>query len=257
MANRRCFSQSVVESDAFLDMPATTQSLYFHLGMYTDDDGFVVSPRRVQRSIGATDDDMRILAAKGFVIVFDSGVLVVTHHKVNNLLRNDRYKKTACIDELERLEVLPTSAYALKNGDVSPARLPMATVGIPDGNQTATVGTRNITEHNLTEHNLTIDTLSCKHDRAAMVQEIVGYLNDKAGTAYGPTTKATARLIQTRLNEGFSVEDFKTVIDNMTAKWGNDPNMCQYLRPQTLFGTKFESYLQTGGKRHDYSVYDC
>lgn len=75
--------------------------------------------------------------------------------------------------------------------------------------------------------------------------EIVGYLNEKTGSSYKPTTKATQSHIKARWREGFRLEDFKAVIDNMTEKWGNDPKMSQYLRPETLFGTKFESYLNT------------
>ena len=73
--------------------------------------------------------------------------------------------------------------------------------------------------------------------------EIVGYLNEVCGTSYKPTTKETRRLIQARMNDGFTVEDFKTVIYKKAKQWKDDPRMCGFLRPQTLFGTKFESYL--------------
>ena len=79
-------------------------------------------------------------------------------------------------------------------------------------------------------------------------QEIVDYLNLKAGTSYRHSTSSTQKLIRARWNEGFRLDDFKQVIDNMTAKWKGDPKMEQYLRPQTLFGTKFESYLQITSK---------
>ncbi|MGX8233977.1 conserved phage C-terminal domain-containing protein [Bacillus subtilis] len=97
----------------------------------------------------------------------------------------------------------------------------------------------------------------------APYKEIVSYLNEKTGSKYRHTTNATQRLIKARLNEGFSVEDFKRVIDNKTAEWLNDKKMAEYLRPQTLFGTKFESYLNqstannfTGGGGYDTSEYD-
>ena len=99
MAQRRMFNRAITESDAFVDMPLSAQALYFHLGMETDDDGFVVSPKRIQRALGAADDDMRLLIAKGFVIAFETGTLVLTHHKANNTLRNDRYKPTLCMEE--------------------------------------------------------------------------------------------------------------------------------------------------------------
>lgn len=83
--------------------------------------------------------------------------------------------------------------------------------------------------------------LSCKHDSA--YKEIIDYLNLKAGTAYRSTSKATQSLIKARLNESFSIEDFKTVIDKKVFSWLQDPNFSKYLRPSTLFGTKFEGYL--------------
>lgn len=86
------------------------------------------------------------------------------------------------------------------------------------------------------------DILSGKPDHVPY-QEILDYLNGKAGTSYRASSKATQRLIKARSNEGFKVEDFKKVIDIKMAAWKNDPKMSQYLRPATLFGTKFESYL--------------
>jgi len=80
------------------------------------------------------------------------------------------------------------------------------------------------------------------------IKYIVDYLNQKANTAYKSTTKKTRDLIKARYEEKFTLDDFKKVIDNKTAEWLNDPNMSKYLRPETLFGTKFESYLnQKGG----------
>lgn len=83
--------------------------------------------------------------------------------------------------------------------------------------------------------------LSCKHDSA--YKEIIDYLNLKAGTAYRSTSKATQSLIKARMNESFTIDDFKTVIDKKVFNWLQDPNFSKYLRPSTLFGTKFEGYL--------------
>ena len=116
MAERRMFSKSVTDSDAFLDMPLSTQALYFHLGMHADDDGFLNSPKRVQRMASATDDDMRLLEAKGFVIRFDSGVVVIRHWKVNNYIQSDRYHKTMNTKEFEMLATLDNRTYALVDG---------------------------------------------------------------------------------------------------------------------------------------------
>ena len=79
MAERRMFAKTITESDAFLDMPLSTQALYFHLGMNADDDGFVNSPKRIQRLAGASEDDLRLLIAKRFVLAFESGIIVIKH----------------------------------------------------------------------------------------------------------------------------------------------------------------------------------
>jgi hypothetical protein len=105
------FSSQIVSSDDFLEMPLTSQALYFHLGMSADDDGFV-SPRKVLRMTGAGQDDLKVLIAKNFVIPFESGVIVITHWKQNNYLRNDRYTPTIYKAERERLSCIQ-SVYAL------------------------------------------------------------------------------------------------------------------------------------------------
>lgn len=92
MAERRMFAKSVVESDAFLDMPATARLLYFHFGMQADDDGFLNSPKAVMRMVGCVQDDVSILVAKGFIIPFDSGVIVIRHWKQSNYIQKDRYR---------------------------------------------------------------------------------------------------------------------------------------------------------------------
>src|SRR5262249_49722872 len=111
MANRRMFSGQIVSSDEFLEMPLTSQALYFHLGMMADDDGFVL-PRKVLRMCGAGEDDLKILLAKGFVIRFESGIIVITHWKQNNYLRNDRYTPTIYKAEASKLSSIQ-GVYAL------------------------------------------------------------------------------------------------------------------------------------------------
>lgn len=94
MAERRMFSKTVIDSDLFLDMPLSSQSLYFHLSMRADDDGFINNPRKVQRVIGASDDDLKLLIAKQFIIPFESGIVVIKHWKIHNYIQKDRYKPT-------------------------------------------------------------------------------------------------------------------------------------------------------------------
>ena len=115
MAERRMFAKTIVLSDAFLDMPMTTRNLYFTLGMVADDDGFVNNPRSIMRQIGASDDDMKMLLAKKFVLVFDSGVIVIKHWRINNYLQKDRYKDTKYLEERDKLQLDKNGAYQMKS----------------------------------------------------------------------------------------------------------------------------------------------
>jgi hypothetical protein len=113
MADKRMFTKKITESDAFLDMPLSTQALYFHLNMSADDDGFVNNPKKIQRMIGASEDDMKLLIAKSFIIVFDSGIIVIKHWKMHNYIQNDRYKPTAYQDEKSMLALKENKSYTL------------------------------------------------------------------------------------------------------------------------------------------------
>ena len=127
MAERRMFSKTIVDSDAFLDMPLSTQALYFHLSMRADDDGFLNNAKKIQKIIGASDDDLKLLIMKRFVIAFDDGIIVVKHWRMNNYLRKDRYTPTVYQEEFKMLGIKDNGAYTL-----------LDTVGIPDGNQCVT-----------------------------------------------------------------------------------------------------------------------
>ena len=113
MAERRMFAKTIVLSDAFLDMPLSARCLYFTLGMFADDDGFVNSPKGIMRQAGCSDDDMKVLLAKKFLLAFDSGVIVIKHWRINNYLRNDRYVPTKYIDEKAMLSEDENNAYTL------------------------------------------------------------------------------------------------------------------------------------------------
>ena len=94
MAAKRMFSLDVIDTDKFMDMPNSTQSLYFHLGMRSDDEGFVSSPRKITRLVGCQDDDLKLLIAKGYIIPFNSGVIVIADWNINNWVRPDRKHST-------------------------------------------------------------------------------------------------------------------------------------------------------------------
>lgn len=117
MSERRMMAKSIIKSDQFLDMPATTQNLYFHILLDADDDGFINAPKSIMRMIGAKDDDMKVLVAKQFVIPFESGVVVIKDWKIHNYIQNDRYKPST-LPERDLLNIQKDKTYTLKN-DVS------------------------------------------------------------------------------------------------------------------------------------------
>ena len=113
MAQKRMFNNSVIGSDEFLEMPDSSQNLYFHLSMQADDDGFVDKWKSIMRMTGKKEDDLKILIAKSFVIPFDTGVLVIRHWRLNNYLQKDRYKETIYKDEKARLTIDESNVYNL------------------------------------------------------------------------------------------------------------------------------------------------
>ena len=113
MAERRMFAKTVIDSDAFLDMPLSTQSLYFHLSMRADDDGFNNNPKKVQRMIGASDDDLKLLILKKFIIPFDNGIIVIKHWKIHNYIQKDRYRETVYQEEKAMLQTNKNKSYTL------------------------------------------------------------------------------------------------------------------------------------------------
>ena len=111
MAERRMFAKTIIDSDAFLDMPLSAQALYFHLSMRADDDGFVNNPKKIQRMVGASEDDCKLLVMKRFILTFESGVIVIKHWKIHNYIQKDRYKETVYLQEKSRLTTNDNNAY--------------------------------------------------------------------------------------------------------------------------------------------------
>lgn len=128
MAERRMFAKTIIDSDAFLDMPLSSQCLYFHLSMRADDDGFINNPRKIQRMVGASDDDLKLLIAKHFILTFESGVVVIKHWRIHNYLRNDRYKETVYLEEKSQLSLKENKSYTFDKTQGIPS-------GIPNGYQ--------------------------------------------------------------------------------------------------------------------------
>ena len=130
MAEKRMFSTRIIDSDAFLEMPLSTQALYFHLSMRADDDGFLNNAKRIMDMIKANQNDYDLLLAKSFIIQFPDGICVIKHWRINNYIRKDRYHETVYTEEKELLTVKKNGAYSLNSND--------SDVGIPVCNHVET-----------------------------------------------------------------------------------------------------------------------
>jgi hypothetical protein len=111
MAERRMFAKTIIDSDAFLDLPSTAQLLYFQFGMRADDDGFINNPKMIMRVVRAAEDDMNVLIAKKFILPFENGVVVIKHWKINNYIQSDRYNPTKYKELLDQLTLDENKAY--------------------------------------------------------------------------------------------------------------------------------------------------
>lgn len=233
-------SKSIIKSDTFLDMPATTQNLYFHMLLDADDDGFINAPKSIMRMIGAKDDDMKVLAAKQFVIPFESGVVVIKDWKIHNYIQNDRYKPST-LPERDLLNIQKDKTYTLKS-DVS--RMDTECI------QTVSIGKDRLGKDRIGKDRVgkdSIDTLChVSHDDVDKSHiEIIEYLNIKTGSKFKPTTKPYIQAIRSRLKEGYTVDDFKTVIDKKCREW-KGTKLEKYLTPKTLFApSHFDTYLNS------------
>lgn len=245
MAERRMMSKSIIKSDTFLDMPATTQNLYFHMLLDADDDGFINAPKSIMRMIGAKDDDMKVLSAKQFVIPFESGVVVIKDWKIHNYIQNDRYKPST-LPERDLLNIQKDKTYTLKD-DVS--RMDTECI------QTVSIGKDRLGKVRLGKDRIgkdrvgkdSIDTLChVSHDDVDKSHfEIIEYLNMKTGSKFKATTKPYIQAIRSRLKEGYTVDDFKTVIDKKCREW-KGTKLEKYLTPKTLFApSHFDTYLNS------------
>ena len=191
MAERRMFTQKIIDSDAFLDMPLSTQALYFHLNMRADDDGFINNPKKIQRMVGASDDDLKLLVAKRFIIPFESGIVVIKHWKIHNYIQKDRYKPTIYQEEKQLLMEKENNVYTECIHDVS------------------------IVE---TQDRLEIELEKGKDKERIDYQLIADMYNNICTSfpAIRSLSDARKKAIKARLNT-YSIDDFKTIFENAEA----------------------------------------
>lgn len=211
MAERRMFAKTIIDSDAFLDMPLSAQALYFHLSMRADDDGFINNPKKIQRMVGCGDDDAKLLVAKRFLIPFDSGVVVIKHWKIHNYIRNDRYKPTVYTKEKAMLTSKENGVYTEAD-----------TIGIPSVNQMDT-------QDRIGKESIDKDSIGEVRERKTDYQQIIDLFNTicKSYPSLRSLSDARKKAIKARLNT-YTVDDFKQCFENAEAssflKGGNQRN---------------------------------
>jgi hypothetical protein len=187
------FTKKITDSDPFTEMPLSAQALYFHLNMNADDDGFLNNPKKIQRSIGASEDDMKLLIAKRFILTFEKGVIVIKHWRMHNLLRKDRYTETQYLDEKDTLLLQKDGSYTEK-----PLELSMATTWQPNGNQMAT-------QYSVVEDSLVKDSIGeCSGsvaDDTATANEPVENSKDNQLNLVGSLGKGVVYLTSVQINK--------------------------------------------------------
>ena len=236
MAKKRMFSLNVLETDAFMDLPLSAQALYFHLNLRADDDGFIGNPKRITQNIGASLDDLKLLIAKRFVLTFDDGVIVIKHWRMHNAIKKDRYTETNFLDDLKLLRIKENGSYTFSE------TVPQIESGAQMEHERSTDGAQ-MSQTCSTDIGIGLGKGKNKDIYLDSIKEIVSYLNQVCGTKYRYQSEKTKEKIRARLNDGFTVDDFKAVIDRKFADWSGDEKMSKFLRPETLFGSKFEGYL--------------
>ena len=215
MAEKRMFAKTIIDSDLFLDMPLSTQALYFHLSMRADDDGFVNNPKKIMRMIGASEDDIKILISKQFVLSFESGVIVIRHWKLHNCIQKDRYKPTLCVDEKLLIGENTSKEY-------------LYTGCIQDGNRTETECIQSVYTDKIRLDKIRIDknrldkgseegeTATDVAEKKTPYHEVIDLFNSIC-ISY-PKVKslsdARKKAIKARFNNGYRLEDFEICFNN-------------------------------------------
>lgn len=222
MAQRRMIDKRTIQTQKFLRLPLETQALYFHLMLNADDDG-VVEAFPVVRMVGAAEDSLGLLVVKQFIKPLNEEmVYFIIDFKEQNTIKKDRYK---------------ASKYAqlLTNEE-------FGTEMEPKWNQLGTSDKNRLDKNRLDKNN----NMSGKPDDVIPYSEILEYLNKKTGRKFRDV-EANKKLIRARWNEGYKLEDFQTVVDNMVSNWSgkmfDGVPAENYLQPKTLFSNKFDSYL--------------
>lgn len=246
------FDKVVTTSDDFLELSAEAQCLYFHMGMLADDDGLSKNYRSYMKLIGATNEDLQSLIDKSFIYKFDSDVIAIKHWKINNTVRNDRYRPTIFQNKFSRLDIADNNEYIL-----------LDTNGIPDGSQ---LDTKNSIDKN-SKYKMSREKNSLEKKREeknnieekredvtilsgndVVVKDVIDYLNKKINSSYNWENEKIKSLVNNWIEKGYKILDFQIVIDKKFDEW-KDTKMVVHLNPYTLFGDKFENYFNQPVKK--------
>jgi uncharacterized phage protein (TIGR02220 family) len=252
MAQKRMFDRNITTNDDFLELSAQAQCIYFYIGIVADDDGLTKNYKSYMKLIGATDKDLQSLIDKSFIYKFDSDVIAIRHWKINNTIRNDRYRPTMFQNEFSKLAIADNNEYIL-----------LETNGIPDGNQ---VDTQNSIDKN-SKDKISIDENSLEKKSKEknnivekrediiilsgndiVVKDVIDYLNNKINSSYNWENKKIKELVNNWIEKGYKKLDFQIVIDKKFDEW-KDTKMVVHLNPYTLFGDKFENYYNQPVKK--------
>ena len=233
MAERRMVSKTIMQTQKFLRLPLETQALYVHLVINSDDDG-IVEAFPVVRMIGASEDSLGLLVIKQFIKPLNQDmVYFITDFNEQNKIRPDRHKPSIHRDlAIQQLGLEVDGSRLVEPGKV--------VLEFFDESQTSDGQVTDKCPHSIGKYSIgkgSIDNIPYK--------EIIDYLNSKTGKKYRDNVQKNKSLIKARWSEGYRLEDFKQVIDNMVKDWSGT-KYAKYLRPETLFGTKFDGYLNQG-----------
>lgn len=234
MADKRMFSKSFVDSDLFLDMPQTAQLLYFHLSMRADDDGFINNPKSIARNVKCGEDDLKILAAKGFIIPFESGIIVIAHWKLHNYIKSDRYKETVYLAEKAQLQI-ENNQYILSGAITEPECLQSGAETEPQNR-----------DRESTEINQNSKNNMRKHEAEELFERIWKLYQNKKGKNQ-VSESAKIRL----LDVGY--EELTRAIDRYECELKKDADWRKRQNGSTFFNSGYVDYLdknyQAGGEQ--------
>lgn len=241
MAQKRMFDKVVTTSDDFLELSAEAQCLYFHMGMLADDDGLSKNYRSYMKLIGATNEDLQSLIDKSFIYKFDSDVIAIKHWKINNTVRNDRYRPTIFQNEFSRLDIADNNEYIMLDTKNS----------IDKNSKDKISKEKNSLEKKREEMNNIVEkredvTILSGND--VVVKDVIDYLNKKINSSYNWEKGKIKSLVNNWIEKGYKILDFQIVIDKKFDEW-KDAKMVVHLNPYTLFGDKFENYYNQPVKK--------